>query len=418
MPEHDKLIDDLPSDDWGKLGWIIKRFEYAWRRGERPEIDEYLPTNDPERVPKLVELIHVELECRLKHGETPRVEDYLKRYPELTADPAVVLDLIVAEFQVRRRTDTTVTPAEYLERFPQFSAQLSERLQLPPPALPTPRPDPGKKQTVHADPVPPMIYQTQPDPAMPLGIQRKMAAGCELLEKLGEGGMGIVYKARQVKLKRLVALKMLLAGENARPDELTRFRLEAESAARLQHPNVVQCYEVGEENGRPYFIQEFVDGGTLTDKLGGKTMPPREAAKLIETLARAMYVAHSRNIVHRDLKPSNILLTTEGVPKITDFGLAKQIDNPSHHTKHGVVMGTPSYMAPEQAEGLVSKIGPVSDVYSLGAILYECLTGRPPFLAASNIETLWKVMTEQPVPPSRLLRLPADLETICLKCLE
>jgi tetratricopeptide (TPR) repeat protein/predicted Ser/Thr protein kinase len=238
----------------------------------------------------------------------------------------------------------------------------------------------------------------------------------EILEELGRGGMGVVYKARQTALKRLVAIKMILVGEHASAEERERFRAEAEVVARLGHPNIVEIYEVGEADGRPYFSLEFVDGGNLAKQLAGTPMPPPKAAALVETLARAMHHAHVNGIVHRDLKPGNVLLTAAGTPKITDFGLAKQLDMEGRTTT-GAIIGTPSYMAPEQAAG-AKNLGPACDVYALGSLLYECLTGRPPFRAASPMETLQQVLHYEPVPPRRInADLPRDLETICLKCL-
>jgi serine/threonine-protein kinase len=244
--------------------------------------------------------------------------------------------------------------------------------------------------------------------------------GYEILGELGRGGMGVVYKTQQVKLKRLVALKMVLAGGHAGPDQLDRFRIEAEAVARLQHPNIVQIYEVGENAGLPFFSMEFVTGSSLAKKVEAGPLPPREAARLTEVLARAVQHAHQRGVVHRDLKPANILLDQEGVAKITDFGLAKRLEaEDGVHTRSGAVMGTPSYMAPEQALGLTAQLGPLVDVYALGALLYELLTGRPPFKAATVLETLQQVIGDAPVPPRRLNpAVPADLETVCLKCLE
>jgi hypothetical protein len=230
--------------------------------------------------------------------------------------------------------------------------------------------------------------------------------------------MGVVYEARQLALGRTVALKMILAGAHAGPEELARFRTEAEAVARLQHPNIVQIHEIGEHGGYPYFSLEFCPGGSLDRKLQGTPMEPRAAGELVETLARAMQAAHDKGIIHRDLKPANVLLAEDGSPKITDFGLAKKLDE-AGQTATGAVMGTPSYMAPEQAGGKSKDIGPAADVYALGAVLYECLTGRPPFQAASTLDTILQVLSDEPVPPRRLQpSVPPDLEAITLKCLE
>jgi hypothetical protein len=231
--------------------------------------------------------------------------------------------------------------------------------------------------------------------------------------------MGVVYRARQAGLNRVVALKMILAGGHAGAEARDRFRAEAEAVAQLQHSGIVQIHEVGEHEGVPFFSLEFCPGGSLEKKLGGNPLPAREAAELVETLARAVHAAHEHQVVHRDLKPANVLLSAEGAPKITDFGLAKRLDVDSARTRSGAIVGTPSYMAPEQAGGKGKEVGPLADVYALGAILYECLTGRPPFKAATPLDTLLQVVADEPVPPSRLNpRIPTDLETICLKCLQ
>jgi WD40 repeat protein/tetratricopeptide (TPR) repeat protein len=242
-------------------------------------------------------------------------------------------------------------------------------------------------------------------------------AGYDVLGMLGKGGMGVVYKARQLGLDRVVALKMIRYAEDAGPDERERFRTEAHAVARLQHPNIVQIYEVGECGGRPYFSLEYCPGGCLADQLDGTPWEPRRAAQFIETLAGAMEAAHRAEIVHRDLKPANVLLTEDGTPKVADFGLARRL-NRQGGTRTGAVIGTPSYMAPEQAEGKRG-VGPAADVYALGAILYELLTGRPPFKAATDLDTILQVVAEEPVPVRRLqLKVPRDLETVCHKCLE
>jgi serine/threonine protein kinase len=230
--------------------------------------------------------------------------------------------------------------------------------------------------------------------------------------------MGVVYKARQPKLNRLVALKMILAGAHAGPAEVARFKTEAEAIARLQHPNIVAIHEVGEHDGKPFFSLEFCPGGSLEKTLDGTPLPPAKAARLVATLARAMHAAHQAQVVHRDLKPANVLLLADGTPKVTDFGLAKKLDDVGQ-TQSGAIMGTPSYMAPEQAGGKSKEIGPAADVYALGAILYELMTGRPPFKAATHLDTILQVVSDEPVPPTQLQsRTPPDLETICLKCLQ
>jgi tetratricopeptide (TPR) repeat protein len=235
---------------------------------------------------------------------------------------------------------------------------------------------------------------------------------------LGRGGMGVVYKARQSGLNRTVALKMILAGGHATPAQLGRFRAEARAIAAVRHPNIVQIYEVGEHEGVPYFSLEFCAGGSLDAKLHQEPQPPRQAAELAEQLARAMKAAHDAGVIHRDLKPGNVLLDGAGTPKVTDFGLAREQDDDAGYTRTGSILGTPSYMAPEQALGKTKEVGPHSDQYSLGATLYDLLTGRPPFKGTSVMETLEQVRNREPVPPVQLApNCPRDLETICLKAL-
>jgi WD40 repeat protein len=247
--------------------------------------------------------------------------------------------------------------------------------------------------------------------------------GYEILGELGRGGMGAVYRARHIGLDRQVALKMVHAGAGLRPAARQRFLQEARAVGRLHHPNIVQVYDVGEQGGRPFLAMEIVEGGALSQCIGGRPQPSKTAARLIESLARAVHHAHSHGIVHRDLKPSNVLLESphvEATPRITDFGLAKDLESDAPALTHsGAMLGTPSYMAPEQARGRGESVGPPADVYALGVILYELLTGRPPFRAATPLETLVLVVHDDPVPISRLEpTVPRDLATICLKCLE
>ncbi len=244
-------------------------------------------------------------------------------------------------------------------------------------------------------------------------------AGYQILEVLGIGGMGIVYKARHERLDRFVALKMIRAGLSARPEDLARFESEAKAVAAIEHSNIVKIFEIGEHDGLPYFSLEYLSGGSLATKIGGKPQPVDEAARIVEVLARAMDVAHQHKVIHRDLKPGNVLVAADGTVKITDFGLVKRLEGDSGQTRSGSILGTPSYMAPEQARGENQTVGPAADQYALGAILYELLTGRPPFQGTSALDTLDMVRTREPVPPSQLQpKTPRDLETICLKCLE
>jgi len=242
--------------------------------------------------------------------------------------------------------------------------------------------------------------------------------GYELFDVLGRGGMGIVYLARQVRLNRPCALKMILAGEHAGPGAVLRFLKEAETVALLRHPHIVQIYSMGDHDGRPYLELEYLDGGSLARKLEGRPLPAREAAGLVEAITHAVHEAHRLGVVHRDLKPGNVLLTADGVPKVSDFGLAKSLTAESGLTLTESTLGTPGYMAPEQAAGHARLVGPPADVYALGAILYELTTGRPPFRAATPLETMEQARSIEPVPPCRLQpSFPRDLETICLKCL-
>ncbi|MGP0062492.1 MAG: protein kinase domain-containing protein [Isosphaeraceae bacterium] len=262
----------------------------------------------------------------------------------------------------------------------------------------------------------------EPESRPPAAASRQklpVVPGYEVLGELGRGGMGVVYKARQLRLNRVIALKMILAGAYAGPDAVERFMAEAEIFARLEHPNIVRIHAIGDFEQRPYVELEYVEGGSLESRLVGTPWPPREAARLVEDLARGVSEAHRMGIVHRDLKPANILMTDDGTPKITDFGLAKSIEEDSGLTRTQSIIGSPNYMAPEQAEGRAKEIGPAADLYALGASLYELLTGRPPFLGPTVLSTLELVKNADPVSPRHLQPgVTTDLETICLKCLK
>ena len=338
------------------------------------------------------------------------------------------LDELMARWRQKRACGEEVSAAKLCVECPALIPELERRIQAMIAMEPTAETvafEGGEESPPDGsatNPLPSALSATDRRGSSPPGVE---VPGYEVLSVLGRGGMGVVYKARHQALNRLVALKMILSGGHTGPKLRKRFRGEAEVVARLKHPHIVEIHDIGEADGLPYFALEFLEGGTLRKKLAATPMPPTEAAALIETLARAVEHAHAHGVVHRDLKPSNVVLTATGQPKITDFGLAKQLDEEpgmagaGPMTASGALVGTPSYMAPEQAAGKVKELGPACDIYALGAILYDCVAGRPPFRAASMIETLRQVTNAEPVSPRRLnAQVPRDLETICLKCLE
>jgi WD40 repeat protein/predicted Ser/Thr protein kinase len=404
-----------------------------------------LPT-DGVSLAGLTALVRADQAKRWRGGERVRVEDYLAQYANLSACPDAVLDLVYAEFVLREDLGELPLADEYLKRFPAHAEALRRQFDLHEAlreqsisalsgssdsgvtevfASAATSPAAGVSQMPMLPPVSDAgEVQTRGDESSTwsqseaLSRSSVVVPGYEVLGLLGKGGMGVVYKARQIGLDRIVALKMLLRAEHAGPVERQRFKTEAEAVGRLQHPHIVQIHEIGEHDGLPFFSLEFCGGGSLDKKLTGAPWLPREAAALVETLARAVQAAHQKGIIHRDLKPANVLLAEDNTPKITDFGLARKLDE-AGQTASGAIMGTPSYMPPEQAGGKSKELGPAADVYALGAILYELLTGRPPFKAATPLDTILQVVSDEPVTPTQLhSRTPRDLETICLKCLE
>ncbi len=365
------------------------------------------PTSaDAVRLEQLDEVLATYLDA-VALGQSPGREELIARYPGLAAELAQFFD-------DRDRFDRLASPLRELSRPTSHDGR-------------PPRPEPG----AWPDSIPGEVITRTPT-YEPHAEAADLATTCltlldyEVVGELGRGGMGVVYKAWQRSLKRLVALKMLQAGSGAPQEERARFLAEAETVARLEHPHIVRIHEVGEQGGTPFYSMAYAEGASLHRRLGGAPLPARQAAGLVQSLARAVHFAHQRGVVHRDLKPSNVLLAgapgapvEQCVPKVTDFGLAKRLDVDTGQTRSGAVLGTPSYRAPEQGRGHSKAVGPAADTYALGAVLYELLTGRPPFRAATPVETILQVLCDEPVPPTRLQpTCPPDLETVCLKCLE
>jgi serine/threonine-protein kinase len=388
---------------------LSNQFALLWETdGPPPDVFGFLKAHAELPPRECLDILLIDVYHRWRSKSALPVEDYLRAFPAVAADRELKLDLVFGDLRIAADARGAAPDlAGYAARFPELREELERQLEVAEWVE-------NQSGPAHVGGTPPAAAPAGPEaPAPAPGVQ-----SLEILEQLGEGAMGVVYRARQSGLDRVVALKKLHAVARNDPKLLARFRTEAQAVARLSHPNFVQIYEIGERDGLPYFLMEHVSGGSLERKLMSGPLPWRQAAGLIESLARAMSVAHAHGIVHRDLKPANILLTLDGQPKITDFGLAKIISGQDAGlSKTGGIIGTPSYMAPEQAEG--GGAGPSSDIYSLGATLYELLTGRPPFRGATVYGTLLQVMHHEPVPPGRLRpKLPHDLETICLKCLD
>jgi WD40 repeat protein len=365
VTEHPSPANGDPTPDFARrLDHACNRFEAAWRDG-RPRLEDFLAGwEGPERAALLAELAALDADYRRARGECPRPEDYLSRFPDLD-------------------------PARLADAFDQPAAAAS--------TVDSPRAD-----------------DTLPAGESPGG---RRFGDYELLEEIARGGMGVVYKARQLSLNRVVALKMILAGRFATPAEVQRFRAEAENAAALDHPNIVPIYDVGEHDGRHFYSMKLIEGAAVAGRRPDRGNDPKAAARLVETSARAVHHAHQQGVLHRDLKPANILLDAHGEPHVADFGLAKRLQGGASRTHSQAVVGTPAYMAPEQAAGAKGQTVAV-DVYALGAILYELLVGCPPFKADTPLDTLMKVMEEEPEPPSKSRpKTPRDLEIICLNCL-
>ena len=337
----------------------------------------------------------------VQEGGSPSRVELLHKYPELAAQ----LNELFAEVdQVRPHNQPEAAT------LPPDKAMIDEYATLPPEA---------RDQEFAT------IVPAHKSNALPMtagnraGTRIRYFGDYELLSEIARGGMGVVYKARQVNLNRIVALKMILAGQLASDEDVKRFYTEAEAAANLDHPGIVPIFEIGEHDGQHYFSMGFIEGHSLADRVKDGPLPPTDAASIVRKISEAIAYAHEKGVIHRDLKPANVLMDVSGEPKVTDFGLARKLEQDSGLTRTGAVMGTPSYMPPEQAAGKTDEVGPLADVYFLGAILYCLLTGRPPFQASNPLDMLLQVMEREPVTPTLLNPLvPRDLETICLKCLQ
>jgi predicted ATPase/tRNA A-37 threonylcarbamoyl transferase component Bud32 len=377
---HDSVIS---STEWPRCEAVIEAFEAAWKQGLRPSIDEFLQGDGSLRQALLIELIHTDLEFRLKDGEPVRVESYLAKYPGLSADRQITSELIAAEFELRRRT-TGVSLDEFRARFPDHAMELMSDAVL---ADDETRGPSGVAATTISPPWPDV-------------------PGYEILAEIGRGGMGIVYKAREPKLGRHVALKFLPAEYTRDHERLERFTREARTASGLNHPQICTIHALGELGGRPFIVMEFIDGCTL-QPLIAKRPSIDEALRLVAQAARALAAAHAAGVVHRDIKPENIMLRGDGYVKVLDFGLARRLPTllqrdpvAAADTDPGVMLGTVAYMSPEQARGEAAHSA--SDVFALGVVLYQLLTGRHPFEAGSAVGMLTAITTRHPLPPSRL----------------
>jgi len=375
-----------------RINCACEEFERRWRSGQRPRLESEIERAQPsDQAALFEELLMLELELRHDGAERPDPQEYVARFP----DRQVRITAIFTQTAPASAATSSAAPKPAgLPASPKVSASPASAAEAKTVSL------------IPADEFPEIT---------PIGS----VGDYDLIEEIARGGMGVVYKARHRGLKRVVALKMILSGPTASAQERERFRREAELAANLDHPHIVPIYEVDEEQGHCFFTMKLIDGGSLSKQAGRYKSDPAAAARLVLTLARAVHHAHGQGFLHCDLKPSNVLLDQHGSPYLTDFGLARRTGADSSLSGSGTILGTPSYMAPEQATGSRAWLGPATDVYGLGAILYELLAGRPPFRAETVMETVVQVLERDPTPPRELNDdVPRELESICLKCLE
>jgi WD40 repeat protein/tetratricopeptide (TPR) repeat protein/tRNA A-37 threonylcarbamoyl transferase component Bud32 len=369
-----------------------------------------MPGDRPLRPSERIDEVCDRFEAAWRAGQAPRIEDYLAQADEADR-PALLGELVALECELRRRRDEQAELGEYLARFSGHAGVIPHGDDA---TVNRPRSPRDQPTVVAANDSDGAAGLATSDPA---GV--RSFGDYEIVREVARGGMGVVFQARQVKLNRTVALKMILAGQLAGESDIRRFHTEAEAAAHLDHPGIVPVFEVGEHEGQHFFSMGFVEGESLAQRLTAGPLRSRPAAELLAKVAEAIAYAHGRGVIHRDLKPANILIDAADNPRVTDFGLAKKVQGDSHLTASGQIMGTPSYMPPEQAGRSRGAVGPAADVYALGATLYAMVTGRPPFQAATAMDTVLQVLGDEPVPPRRLNpTVDRDVETICLKCLE
>ncbi len=425
-----------PSDSAVPSHSAVRRYLELCESGRLPDLRQFLGFSGDLPLGEVVSVCLADQRERWLKGERCQVEDYLKLWPPIAQDSRHLQRLVDGEVLMREELGESPSPTEYLQRFPDLSPSRStvqveiENVAGPPVVSPdaTPQYRPDSTRNI--------LKPSSPT----VTVRPPQIENYEIVRELGRGGMGVVFLAVDPRLKRKVALKVLTGGGLGSSAERARFRLEAEVLATLQHPNIVNIFEVGEHNGAPFFAMEFAEAGSLAERTKDTQQPLAVAAEIVEILARAVHCVHERDIVHRDLKPSNVLLVAQGPPapavergekglppfdpsrfllKITDFGLAKRLNEEAGFTKTGDLLGTPSYMAPEQADGKVQKIGPAVDIYALGTLLYELLTGRAPFRHMNPLVTIAQLLVKPPPPMSQFRPgIPSELEVICLKCLE
>ena len=434
----------------GRLEAICERFESAWRHSERPSIESLLPSSVELRHKALVELIHMELELRLEAGEAAQAEEYFVRFPELADDRFESVALVAAEFKHRQRREPNLSPSGFIARFSQLSPDLELRLNVPPSrhrsqALRLKCPNCRNLMRLVADLFGEEVFCDSCGSSFHLERDESVASTkrlprlgkFELLETVGHGACGTVYRAKDMELDRIVAVKLPRSGSFVTTEDEDRFVREGRSVAQLRHPGIVPVYEVGRVGAFPYMASEFVEGRTLANAIASRRFGFRDAAEIVAQAAEALHHAHGVGVVHRDVKPSNVMIVmakrtasdwqglkrssadsrSRATVRVMDFGLARRDEGEVTLTVDGQVLGTPAYMSPEQARGEAHGVSGKSDIYSLGAILYQLLTNELPFRGNKTM-LVHQVLTEEPRPPRGLDdRIPRDLETITLKCL-